>query len=249
MPGRDGVSTLRSTATEDGSPQRSGLPSGQKMAWTLPTKSSRQKPWVILVLLPVFLIAGCGSGNSPGGTSSASPAIESAKTPSPAVTTFDLAGEPFDPFAAADAKVIVFIFVNTDCPISNRYAPEIRRVSERFARSGVRFWLVYADPDTSPEAIRKHLQEYQLPPEALRDPQHGLVRFSQAHVTPEAAVFLPDRRLVYHGRIDNRYADLGKERPEATQHDLENVLEAIVQGKPVPYGTARAVGCYISDAK
>jgi len=165
------------------------------------------------------------------------------------VTVFDLAGQPFDPFAPADAKVIVFIFVNTDCPISNRYAPEIRRVSERFARSGVRFWLVYADPDTSPDAIRKHLQDYQLPPEALRDPQHGLVRLSQAHVTPEAAVFLPGRRLVYHGRIDNRYADLGKERPEATQHDLEDVLEALVQGKPVPYPTARAVGCYISDTK
>ena len=238
MPGLDGVS-----------PRRSWFPCGQKVAWTLLTKASRRKPWAILVLLPAFFISGCGSGNSPGGTSSAPPATESAKASSPAVTVFDLAGQPFDPFAPADAKVIVFIFVNTDCPISNRYAPEIRRVSERFARSGVRFWLVYADPDTSPDAIRKHLQDYQLPPEALRDPQHGLVRLSHAHVTPEAAVFLPGRRLVYHGRIDNRYADLGKERPEATQHDLENVLEAVVQGKPVLYPSARAVGCYISDAK
>jgi len=165
------------------------------------------------------------------------------------VTVFDLAGQPFDPFAPADAKVIVFIFVNTDCPISNRYAPEIRRVKEKFAPAGVHLWLVYADLDTSPDAIRKHLHDYQLPPEALRDPQHGLVRLSHAHVTPEAAVFLPGRQLVYHGRIDNRYADLGKERPEATQHDLENVLEAVVQGKPVLYPSARAVGCYISDAK
>jgi len=55
--------------------------------------------------------------------------------------------------------------------------------------------------------------------------------------------------LVYHGRIDNRYADLGKERPEATQHDLEEVLKAIVQGKPVPYSTAKAVGCYIPEPK
>ena len=203
-------------------------------------------PLAALVLVLPLLVSGCGSGDSTG---SAIPATKTVKASSSALTVFDLAGHALDPFDATDAKAIVFIFISTDCPISNRYAPEIRRVEEVFARSGVRFWLVYADPDTSPDAIRKHLQDYQLPPEALRDPQHGLVRLSQAHVTPEAAVFLPGRQLVYHGRIDNRYADLGKERPEATQHDLEDVLEAVVQGKPVPHPTARAVGCYISDAK
>jgi hypothetical protein len=160
-----------------------------------------------------------------------------------------LAGHAIDPFGITDAKAIVFIFVSTDCPISNRYAPEIRRVEEAFARSGVRLWLVYGDPDTSSEAIRKHVTEYRLPQQVLRDPRHALVRLAQARVTPECAVFLPGGRLVYHGRIDNRYADLGKERPEASQHDLEEVLKAIVQGKPVPYSTGKAVGCYIPEPK
>ncbi|PYK96531.1 MAG: hypothetical protein DME19_19395 [Verrucomicrobia bacterium] len=249
MPGLDGVSTLRSTATEDGSPHRSWFTCGQKMVWTLSTKSSRRKPWAVLVLVLPLFIAGCGNGHSNDGPSSAPGASESPGAASQAATVFDLAGHRLDPFELASAKVFVFIFVSTDCPISNRYAPEIRRVEGKFAPAGVRFWLVYPDPDTSPDAIQKHLKDYQLPPEALRDPQHGLVRLSQVHVTPESAVFLPDRRLVYHGRIDNRYADLGKERPEATQHDLENVLEAVVQRKPVPYATAPAVGCYISDPK
>src|SRR5207249_9516148 len=55
------------------------------------------------------------------------------------------------PFELASAKVFVFIFVSTDCPISNRYAPEIRRVEGKFAPAGVRFWLVYPDPDRSEE--------------------------------------------------------------------------------------------------
>ena len=162
---------------------------------------------------------------------------------------FDLAGQRVDPFDAAGAKAIVFIFLATECPISNRYAPEIRRVAEKFARSGVKFWLVYADPDTSADALRNHLKEFQLPPDALRDPKHALVKLSQVRVMPEAAVFLPGRRLVYHGRIDNRYADFGKDRPEATEHDLENVLGAVLQGKPAPYSTKRAIGCYIPDAE
>jgi hypothetical protein len=199
-----------------------------------------------LVLVLPLLVSGCGSGDSSG---SAIPATKTVKVSSSALSVFDLAGHTLDPFDTTDAKAIVFVFINTDCPISNRYAPEIRRVEEEFARSGVRFWLVYADTDTSSDAIRKHVKEYQLPQQVLRDPRHTLVGLAQARVTPEGAVFLPDRRLVYHGRIDNRYADLGKERPEATQHDLEEVLKAIVQGKPVPYSAAKAVGCYIPEPK
>jgi len=203
-------------------------------------------PLAALALALTLLVSGCERGDSSGG---ALPAAKTVQASLPALMAFDLAGHTLDPFTDADAKAIVCIFISTDCPISNRYAPEIRRVEEEFARTGVRFWLVYADADTSAEAIRKHIKEYRLPQQALRDPRQTLVRLAQARVTPEGAVFLPGRRLVYHGRIDNRYADLGKERPEATQHDLEEVLKAIVQGKPVPYSTAKAVGCYIPEPK
>ena len=206
----------------------------------------RRLPLAALVLALPLLVCGCDHGDSTG---SPLPATKNVKASSSSLTAFDLTGHAFDPFDATGAKAIVFIFISTDCPISNRYVPEIRRVEEKFARSGVRFWLVYADADTSSDAIRKHVKDYHLPQEVLRDPRHMLVRLAQAHVTPEGAVFLPGGRLVYHGRIDNRYADLGKERPEATQHDLEEVLKAIVQGKPVPYSTAKAVGCYIPEPK
>src|SRR5881296_602075 len=206
----------------------------------------RRMPLAALVLVLPLLVSGCDRGDS---TDHALPAAQTIQASSSALTVLDLTGRALDPFAARDAKAIVFVFISTDCPVSNRYAPEIRRVEEEFARSGVRFWLVYADAETSSDAIRKHVKEYHLPQQALRDPRQTLVRLAQARVTPEGAVFLPGGRLVYHGRIDNRYADLGKERPEATQHDLEEVLKAIVQGKPVPYSTAKAVGCYIPEPK
>ena len=213
----------------------------------IPALRRRPLPILLLVLLPA--ISGCEKENPTAGTLPGPASTERTGAPSSAVAAFDLAGRPVDPFQPPDARAFVFIFVSTDCPISNRYAPEIRRVAQEFARSDVRFRLVYPDADTTSEAIRQHMKEFQLPLEALRDPQHGLVRLGQIHVTPEAAIFLPGRRLVYHGRIDNRYAELGKERPEATQHDLEDLLKAILEGRPVPYATARAVGCYISDPK
>ena len=161
----------------------------------------------------------------------------------------DLDGRQIEPLRAKDAKAIVFIFIRTDCPLSNRYAPEVRRLHDRFAKSGVRFWLVYPDPDESGEIIRKHIKEYEYRLSALRDPQHKLVKITGAQVTPEAAVFLPGGRMVYRGRIDDRYVVLGKARPVPTTRDLEQVLEAILEGKQVTNKTTAAIGCFIPDLR
>ena len=82
--------------------------------------------------------------------------------------------------------------------------------------------------------------------EAFRDPQLALVRFTGATVTPEAVV-VADARVAYRGRIDNRYVELGRERPAATERDLFDALSAIVAGKPAPHKATPAVGCFIAD--
>jgi redoxin len=146
----------------------------------------------------------------------------------------------------------VLLFVRRDCPIANRYAPEIRRLEQRFAREGVAFWLVYPDRDEPADAIRRHLRDFDLTARALRDPGHVLVRKAKARISPEAAVFVPapgGARLVYHGRIDDRYVELGRMRKEATIHDLEEVLEAVVAGRPAPRESAPAVGCFLADVE
>ena len=166
-----------------------------------------------------------------------------------ALNPVDLQNHLVDPFQALNAKAVVFIFVRSDCPISNRYAPEIHRLHEKYASQGFVFWLVYPDPDASPEEISRHLKEYSLPPIALRDPHQSLVKRAGVQVTPEVAVFFPDGREIYRGRIDDRVADFGKERPGPTKHDLDEVLTCIQAGQPVTNRTTRAIGCYISDLR
>ena len=141
----------------------------------------------------------------------------------------------------------VLIFVSIDCPISNRYAPEVRRLHEKFAAKGVSFSLVYPNPVEAVAAIRRHLTDYGYPMPALRDPRHDLVKAAGATITPEAAVFTREGRLAYHGRIDDRYVSLGLERPAATRHDLDEVLTDVLAGKPPRQSTAQAVGCFIAD--
>lgn len=179
-------------------------------------------------------------------------AVAAAGPPSPAtparLALMDLDGRPAFPLDTRGVPFTVFVFTRTDCPISNRYAPELRRLHARFARAGVAFWLVYADPGERVEAIRRHVEEYRYPFGALRDPQHSLVARTQARVTPEAAVFVAEPtgpRLVYTGRIDDRYASLGRKRAAATTRDLERVLEALVAGEAVASRYVPAIGCSI----
>src|SRR5688572_5850095 len=78
-----------------------------------------------------------------------------------------------DPLAGAG--IVALIFVRTDCPIANRYAPTMRELAAEHAARGVRVVLVYPDADATPEAIARHQREYQLPLPALRDPEHDWV--------------------------------------------------------------------------
>jgi hypothetical protein len=154
-----------------------------------------------------------------------------------------------DPFAApAGVKAIVFLFTSTDCPISNRFAPEVRRIASTFAPQGIVFRLIYPNPSDDAKAIREHMKAfaYEGATEAFRDPNHSLVKFVGATITPEVAV-VAGEHVLYRGRIDDRFVDLGLERPSPTRHDLADALAAVVAGKPVVQATTQAVGCFIAD--
>jgi len=173
------------------------------------------------------------------------PANSRSGQPAPAE---DLDGKPADPFALSGRRVIVLLFVRTDCPISNRYAPLLQKLSEKF-RGKADFWLVYPDREQTASQIRAHLKDFHYSIPALRDTRHALVKRAQATITPEAAVFDPAGRPVYHGRIDNWYADFGRSRPAPTTHELDDAISAALGGKTVTPDHANPIGCYISDLK
>ncbi|MGB7729162.1 MAG: hypothetical protein WBL50_14105 [Candidatus Acidiferrum sp.] len=160
-------------------------------------------------------------------------------------TAEHLDGTPADPFSSALGKPVVLLFVRVDCPISNRYAPLINRISSEYAAK-VAFWLIYPERSATAKKIRQHERDYgyQLP--ALRDPYHTLAAEAQVQITPEAAVFDANHRLLYHGRIDDLYQDFGRARPAATTHELDDAIQAALTGKKPP-ATAPAVGCFIAD--
>lgn len=160
----------------------------------------------------------------------------------PAVT--DLDGRPVMPLAPG-ARGTVLIFTAVDCPISDRYAPEVRRLAGRFAAAGVATWIVYANAGEAPAAARAHADAFAYGLPVALDPDGHLAGRAEASVTPESAVFDAAGRLAYHGRIDDRYVDFGVDRPAPTSHDLADAVSAVIAGAPVTRASSPAVGCAI----
>lgn len=146
---------------------------------------------------------------------------------------------------ANPVELRVFIFITTDCPIANRYAPEIQRLAAKFEGTA-KFVLVYPVPTDSPEMIREHAKKFAYSLETLRDGDRKLLAQTGVTVTPEVAV-MRGTRLLYRGRIDDRYIDFGKDRVTPTRRDLEDALSAVIAGKPVAQKETRAIGCIIAD--
>lgn len=159
----------------------------------------------------------------------------------------DLDGHPVMLEGSA-APAIVLFFTASDCPIANRYEPEMLRLEREFSSSGIVFWWVYPNPEDTAATIRRHQAQFSGSAHVLRDTEQSLVHAAHATVTPEAAIFIPRDgvlREVYRGRIDDRYIAFGQERPKAMRHELENAIAAVLARRSVPQPGGPPVGCSI----
>jgi hypothetical protein len=142
----------------------------------------------------------------------------------------------------------VLLFLATECPISNRYMPEIRRIYEAYAGRGVKFRILLPEPGLGAAQAADWAQNYgpELPWEL--DGAQREVKRAGATMTPEAAVFQAGR-LVYRGRIDDRYVSWGKAAAEPAQRDLCAALDGGLAGKKLALRTTKSWGCYIESRR
>jgi len=153
--------------------------------------------------------------------------------------------------SSTPAKVLVLYFVASDCPISNRTFPEMKRVRQEYEARGARFWYVYANQTEQRETVLAHQQAFDSGGEAVMDTSGTLAKMAHARVTPEISVLLPSSAVqsqwtpVYTGRVDNLYARIGLERPHATEHDAERAVGEALRRVPVEAADGGPVGCAI----
>jgi hypothetical protein len=138
------------------------------------------------------------------------------------------------------------IFVSTDCPISNRNMPELRRLAESFAEQSIPVRLVYVNVDDSLKVLQEHLQSFEWTGQAIDDRRQQLAKHLSAKRVPEAFVIDRAGEVVYRGQIDDRYEKPGKPPRAHPQHRfLFDALQAVVDGKRPEIAETDAVGCDI----
>ena len=142
-------------------------------------------------------------------------------------------------------RAVVLFFISTECPISNRYAPEINRIAASFASQQVVFYAVHSDPALSASEARQHATDFGYKFTVLLDPTQVLASQTGVEATPTAVILSPQGAVLYRGRIDNRYLDFGRYRDTNIKPDLQLALQAVLNGKPIEEPTTKVIGCVL----
>lgn len=177
-------------------------------------------------------------GASPGVKSQSAVAVDS-------FSLTDIDGQVRRPFSDSGTKIVVLVFISTDCPVANYYHPTLRKIGADYANRGVRMYFVHANPDVTVERARQHAKEFSLAAPVALDPKHVVARQIGATKTPQAAVVTTLGEVAYLGRIDDTYLGYGKKRSVPAVNDLRDALDAVLAGKPVPAPRTESVGCFI----
>ena len=199
--------------------------------------------------LLVTLITACSRTTDSNAALQRFPDVEKTASTEIGTTLVDLDGQDVGLDSDANAVALAIVFILADCPICNSYVKELNRLFEELSDKEVRLVLVHADPAITAEKARQHAREYQIQAPIALDPQHYWVKKAGTTIAPEAAVLSRTSEVLYRGRINDQYAELGKRRTTITSHDLRDALSAIVADRPVAVSRTQAIGCFIPEVE
>lgn len=141
----------------------------------------------------------------------------------------------------AAAKVLVVIFMCNHCPYVLAVLARLNCLGAEFQAQGVQFVGINAnDPKAYPADSFAEMQKLAIQFPYLHDETQAIAKSYQAVCTPDIFVFGPDRKLKYHGRIDDNWQD----EKAVKKRELKKALQNILQGREVA-AWRPSMGCSI----
>jgi peroxiredoxin len=145
----------------------------------------------------------------------------------------------------ADASVLVLVQSCNHCPYVLAWEGRINDLQREYADRGVRIVAISSNdatayPADSFERMIEHAREANYAFDYLYDESQEIARALGSERTPEAFVFDADRRLVYHGAVDDN-----REQDQVTTHYLRDGIEAALAGERPPVTDTPPVGCTV----
>ncbi len=155
-------------------------------------------------------------------------------------------GKTYSLASFKDKKILGILFTCNHCPYVQGWEERFVAIQRDYAAKG--FQLVginanetknYPEDSFDKMVIRAREKGYNFP--YLRDEDQKVAKAYDAACTPEIYVFDAQRRLQYHGRVDDNY----KNPKEVKFHDLRNALGDLLEARPVRTPLTPALGCSI----
>ncbi|MGQ0556717.1 MAG: thioredoxin family protein [Nitrospiraceae bacterium] len=150
-----------------------------------------------------------------------------------------------DSFAAKTGLLIMFICRH--CPYVVHVEQELARLGRDYRDASLGIMAISSNdpinyPDDAPPRLKEMAVRLGFTFPFCHDETQEVAKSYHAACTPEFYLFDRDRRLAYHGQLDESRP--GNNKP-LTGRDLRSAIQAVLAGKPVE-GTQRpSIGCSI----
>ncbi len=142
------------------------------------------------------------------------------------------------------SRVLVVVFLGTECPLVNLYAQRLQEMSSELADRGVAFVGINPNQQDSLTELSYFAKKHEITFPLVKDPGNRVADQFGATRTPEVFVYDESRQLQYHGRIDDQYT-YGIQRPKVEHEYLREAIAALVANKAVTIAQTETIGCLI----
>jgi peroxiredoxin len=149
-----------------------------------------------------------------------------------------------------DKEALIVIFSCNHCPYVQAYEDRIKKLQDDYKEKGIIVIAINPNedvnyPDDSFENMKERAAEQNFNFLYLRDEDQSVARAYDATHTPEIFLFDKNRRLAFHGKIDDNWQDPTK----VQNHYLRNALYELLEGKEISVPETFTIGCTIKWKK
>jgi peroxiredoxin len=143
-----------------------------------------------------------------------------------------------------DRQLLVVAFVGVECPLVQQYASRLVEIAAQYDQRGVGVVAINANQQDSLAKMTHFERTHRIEFPLLKDPGNVVADRFAATRTPEVFLLDADRRVRYHGRIDDQFT-YGKQRNAPEQHFLTAAIDQLLAGKEVATPETEPIGCLI----
>jgi peroxiredoxin len=147
-----------------------------------------------------------------------------------------------------DKEVVIVCITCNHCPTAEDYEDRVIAFAKKHCDDKSKVALiaisVSKEADDTLDKMKIRAKEKGYPFPYVQDESQAIGRALGASVTPEFFVFDKNRKIVYTGALDDHLDD----KKVKVKH-LENVVAALLAGKPIEIAETRPIGCAIEYEK